>query len=117
MVYMPRKVRSRLVGKMLPCRVMWSPILQLWLPGKVNVDDAARAVALPGGELVGGHDFVGGDVEVFVGVGSELCEEVFRLVVLILATKPGHGDDVHDAGNGADLVPIIDGMKLASETL
>src|SRR6202140_4086708 len=86
-------------------------------PGEVNVDDAARAVALPGGELVGGHDFVGGDIEVFVGVGSELSEEIFRFIVLILAAEPGHGDDVHDAGNGADLVPIIDGNEVGKRDL
>src|SRR5208282_48190 len=75
---------------------------------QVSVDYAARAVALPGGELVGGHDFVGGDVEVFVGIGGKLREVVFRLVVFILAAEPGHGGDMHDAGKSADLVAIID---------
>src|SRR6266404_6777757 len=86
-------------------------------PGEVDVDNAARAVVLPSGELVGGHDFVGRDVEVFVGVGSELSEEVFRLVVLILAAEPGHGDDVHDARNSADLFPIIDGNEVGERDL
>src|ERR1700730_4336171 len=86
-------------------------------PGKFNVDDAAGAVALPGGELVGGHDLVGGDVEVFVGIGSELGEIVFRLVVLILAAEPGHGDDVHDSGNRADLFPIVDGKEVGKRDL
>src|SRR5260370_18704741 len=91
--------------------------LPIVLPGKFSVYDAARAVALPGGELVGGHDVVGGHVEVIIGVAGELSEEVFRLVVLILAPEPGHGNDMHDSGNGADLFSIIDGNEVGERPL
>src|SRR5712692_7976827 len=85
--------------------------------GKFNIGDAARAVALPGSELVGGHDFIRGDVEVFVGVGGKLGEVVFRFVVLILATEPSHRDDMHDPGNRANLVAIINGKEVRERYL
>ena len=114
---MPRRVRSRLAGKMVPCSMDVVADFPVVFPGKVSVGDAACAVALPGGELVGGHDFVGGDVEVFVGVGGELGEIIFRLVVFICAAEPGHRDDMHDAGNGADLVAIVDGKEVGQRHL
>ena len=114
---MPRKIRSRCRGENAALQDDVVADFPVVFPGKFNVNDTARAVALPGGELVGGHNLVGGDVEVFVGVGGELGEKVFRLVVFILAAEPGHGDDMHDSGNGADLFPIVDGKEVGKRDL
>src|ERR1700678_4025470 len=85
--------------------------------GQPNVDDASRAIALPGGELVGRHDLVGGDIEVFVGVGCELGKEVLRLVVFILTPEPGHRYDMHDTGNRANLVAIVNRKEVGERDL
>src|SRR5208283_5615275 len=79
--------------------------------------DTAGAVFFPGGELVGGHDLVGGDFEIFVGIGGELGEVVRGFVVNVGAPEPSHGSDVDDAGNGANLVAIIDGKKIGERDL
>ena len=79
---------------------------------EVDIDYAAGAVLFPGGKLVGWHDLIGRDLEVFVGVGGKLGEIVFGLVVFIFAAEPRHGDDVHYAGDGADLVAVIDGNEV-----
>src|SRR5208282_2457631 len=85
--------------------------------GKYDIGDTAGAVFFPGGELVGGHDLVGGDFEIFVGIGGELGEVVRGFVVNVGAPEPSHGSDVDDAGNGANLVAIIDGKKIGERDL
>ncbi len=67
--------------------------------------------------MVARHDLVSRDVEVFVGVGGKLGKIVFGLVVFIFPAEPCHGDDVHDAGDGADLVAIVDGKKVGERNL
>src|SRR6266849_6718106 len=77
-----------------------------------RIRHATGAVFLPRCQLFGRHDFVGGNIEVLFGIGSELGKKVGRLVVDVLASKPGHGDDVHDSRDSADLVAIVNGQKV-----
>src|SRR5258706_13006869 len=72
-------------------------------PRQIGVDYAACAIFFPRRQLFGRHDLVGGNIEVLVGIGGELGKKVDWFVVNILAPEPGHRDDVHDSGNGADL--------------
>jgi hypothetical protein len=44
-------------------------------------------------------------------------EGVSRLIVLIRATEVGHGNYMHDAGNGANLVAIVNGKEVGERDL
>ena len=85
--------------------------------GQLNVHNTPSAVSLPGGELFGRHNFVGGNLKIFVWIGSELSEEIFRLVILIGSPKPGHRDDMNHAGNAPDLVTIVNRKKVRQRDL
>ena len=74
--------------------------------GHVFVDDGARAVALPSCSLLRRNLIVGVDLKEFRGVGAELGEEVFRLVVLILAAKPSDGHHMGHARNGSNPLTV-----------
>src|SRR5208283_546418 len=85
--------------------------------GQVGINNAASSIFLPGRELLGRHVLVGGNLEVFVGIGGKLREIVLRLVVDVCAAEPGHGNDVRDPGNDADLFTIINRKKVGERDL
>ena len=93
------------------------PDFPVVLPGKVDVDDAAGPVLLPGCKLVGRHALVCGHVEVLFGISGELGKKVFRFVVFVLAAKPGHGDHVDNARHGTHFVAIVDGKEVGERDL
>src|SRR5215831_11980801 len=80
------------------------------LPGEFGVDDGAGAVMLPGFDLLRGYLKFGIDLEQFLGIGTELGEEVFRLVVLVLPAEPLLVDHLGDTGDGPDFLPIGGGQ-------
>ena len=55
------------------------------LLGEGRIHHSARAILLPGLELLGWHLLVGRHHFIFFGVSRELGEEIFRLIVFILA--------------------------------
>src|SRR5947209_7647103 len=70
-------------------------------------DSRSGTVVLESLKLVGRHLEICQYLKNLLRVNGELEAEVLRLIVFVESTKPVPGADMHNAGNGPDLLPVI----------